>query len=102
MLLTPPPVTNCHTFSDPLPLEHDVLYGRLLIGACVSTCRSLCQIHNSNNTVSIYWTISHIYSPYLHEFVESYCCVQVYILWETKFNGNYRKVDPKMFSCICP
>ena len=23
-----PPVTNCHTFSDPLPLERDVLYGR--------------------------------------------------------------------------
>jgi len=23
-----PSVTNCHTFSDPLPLEHDVLYGR--------------------------------------------------------------------------
>jgi len=28
MLFTPPPVTNCHTFSDPLPLERDVLYGR--------------------------------------------------------------------------
>src|SRR6218665_1792851 len=26
-----PPVTNCHTFSDPLPLERDVLYGRPLI-----------------------------------------------------------------------
>jgi len=25
---TPSPVTNCHTFSDPLPLERDVLYGR--------------------------------------------------------------------------
>ena len=25
------PVTNCHTFSDPLPLEHDILYGRPLI-----------------------------------------------------------------------
>src|SRR6218665_1840689 len=25
---TPPPVTNCHTFSDPFPLERDVLYGR--------------------------------------------------------------------------
>ena len=24
----PPAVTNCHTFSDPLPLERDVLYGR--------------------------------------------------------------------------
>jgi len=24
----PPPVTNCHTFSDPPPLERDVLYGR--------------------------------------------------------------------------
>ena len=31
MLFTPlPPVTNCHTFSDPLPLEHDVLYGQPL------------------------------------------------------------------------
>src|SRR6218665_3371661 len=29
MLLTPPSVTNCHTFSDTLPLERDVLYGRL-------------------------------------------------------------------------
>src|SRR6218665_4226135 len=28
----PPPVTNCHTFLDPLPLEHDVLYGRPLWG----------------------------------------------------------------------
>src|SRR6218665_1198082 len=27
---SPPPVTNCHTFSDPSPLERDVLYGRLL------------------------------------------------------------------------
>src|SRR6218665_757842 len=25
-----PPVTNCHTYSDPLPLERDVLYGRPL------------------------------------------------------------------------
>jgi len=25
--LPPTPVTNCHTFSDPLPLERDVLYG---------------------------------------------------------------------------
>ena len=25
-----PPVTNCHTSSDPLPLERDVLYGRPL------------------------------------------------------------------------
>ena len=24
-------VTNCHTFSDPLPLERDVLYGRPLL-----------------------------------------------------------------------
>ena len=31
MLLTAvPPVTNCHTFSDPFPLERDVLYGRPL------------------------------------------------------------------------
>jgi len=28
MLLTPAPVTNCHTFSDFLPpLERDILYG---------------------------------------------------------------------------
>jgi len=30
MLFTPLPVTNCHTFSDPLPLERDVLYGQPL------------------------------------------------------------------------
>src|SRR6218665_722374 len=28
--LGPPPVTNCHTFSDPSPLGSDVLYGRPL------------------------------------------------------------------------
>ena len=28
--LDPSPVTNCHTFSNPLPLERDVLYGRPL------------------------------------------------------------------------
>ena len=27
----PPSVTSCHTFSSPLPLERDVLYGRPLI-----------------------------------------------------------------------
>ena len=32
MLLTPPLVTNCHTFSDPLPLERDILYGRPHVG----------------------------------------------------------------------
>ena len=30
-LVPPPPVTNCHIFSDPSPLERDVLYGRPLI-----------------------------------------------------------------------
>src|SRR6218665_1921080 len=30
MSLPPPPVTNCHTFLDPLPLERDILYGRPL------------------------------------------------------------------------
>ena len=30
-LYPPSPVTNCHTFSDPLPpLERDILYGRPL------------------------------------------------------------------------
>ena len=28
MFLDPSPVPNCQTFSDPLPLERDVLYGR--------------------------------------------------------------------------
>src|SRR6218665_3331603 len=32
-----PSVTNCHTFSHPLPLERDVLYGRLLTESSV-TC----------------------------------------------------------------
>jgi len=45
MLLTaPPPVTNCHTFSDPLPLERDVLYGRPLI-------EKLAAIGHSNEEV---------------------------------------------------
>src|SRR6218665_4183336 len=32
---TPPPVTNCHTFSDPFPLERDVLYGRPPTGTTI-------------------------------------------------------------------
>jgi len=31
MLFTPLPLSNCHTFSDPIPLKRDVLYGRPLI-----------------------------------------------------------------------
>jgi len=27
MILTPSPVTNCHTFLDSSPLEHDLLHG---------------------------------------------------------------------------
>ena len=30
MSVTPSPVTNCHTFSDPSPLERDILHGRPL------------------------------------------------------------------------
>ena len=30
MSFTPPPGTNCHTFSDPFPLERDILPGRPL------------------------------------------------------------------------
>ena len=30
LLDSPPSATNCHTFSDSLPLERDVLYGRPL------------------------------------------------------------------------
>jgi len=41
MLLDPlPSVTNCHTFSDPRPLECDVLYGRPLSKERSSTGRS--------------------------------------------------------------
>jgi len=32
-LYSPPPVINCHTFSDPVPLEHDVLYRRPQVGS---------------------------------------------------------------------
>jgi len=42
--ITPPPDTNCHTFSNPLPLERDVLYGRPLDGfalLCMITPRSI-------------------------------------------------------------
>ena len=35
MLLNPPPDTNCHSFSDPLPFERDVLYGRFLVQAYI-------------------------------------------------------------------
>ena len=48
MLLTPlPPVTNCHTFSDPLPpLERDVLYGRpLKIYRTLTTDAEILQFH---------------------------------------------------------
>ena len=30
MLLDPSPLSHCHTFSDPFPLERDVLYERPL------------------------------------------------------------------------
>ena len=33
-----PPVTNCHTFSDPPPLERDILYGRPLICYDMNSC----------------------------------------------------------------
>src|SRR6218665_653532 len=44
MLYNPSPDTNCHTFSNPLPLERDVLYGRPLDGLallCMITPRSI-------------------------------------------------------------
>src|SRR6218665_544904 len=41
MLLTPSPVTNCHTFSDPLPLERDVLYGRPLSSDYQATIKAI-------------------------------------------------------------
>ena len=48
MLLTPPPpVTNCHTFSDPLPLERDVLYGRPLRG-CNELTTFLMTVDNTD------------------------------------------------------
>src|SRR6218665_3031778 len=31
-----PPVTNCHIFLDPSPLERDVLYGRPLINLSIN------------------------------------------------------------------
>ena len=34
-----PPVTNCHTFSDPVPLKRDVLYGRPL--TCLSVLEKI-------------------------------------------------------------
>ena len=37
MLLDPLPCHNCHTFSDPLPLERDVLYGRPPNGRTLTT-----------------------------------------------------------------
>ena len=33
------PVTNCHTSSDPLPLERDVLYERPLRKQCMAMMR---------------------------------------------------------------
>ena len=46
MLLTPPPpVTNCHTFSD--PLERDILYGRPPI--IIYAYRSAALLVNSNS-----------------------------------------------------
>jgi len=41
---SPPPVTNCHAFSDPLPLERDVLYGRPLRTVTLVQCVLACYI----------------------------------------------------------
>ena len=41
MRSTPSPVTNCHTFSDPLPIERDVLYGRPLGSAIYNTSQRM-------------------------------------------------------------
>src|SRR6218665_808456 len=46
-LYRPPSVTNCHTFSDPLPLERDVLYGRLLNNINSSHFLSQVQLNSS-------------------------------------------------------
>src|SRR6218665_2046325 len=46
---TPSPVTNCHTFSDPLPLERDVLYRRPHIGEYVAYLHNAHYMSCSNN-----------------------------------------------------
>src|SRR6218665_191109 len=43
-----PPVTNCHTFSDPLPLERDVLYGRPLTDIQPSELQLLARSNDYN------------------------------------------------------
>ena len=45
---SPPLVTNCHTFSDPLPLERDILYGRPLTSSCLFLMqRSWCFLYRN-------------------------------------------------------
>ena len=48
----PPPVRNCHTFSDLLPLERDVLYGRPLTEAVTAWIAPMILVHRISYVVS--------------------------------------------------
>jgi len=55
MLFTPSPVTNCHTFSDPLPLERDVLYGRPL--TCTYRKPTITSSNFTRRQTNLFYTI---------------------------------------------
>src|SRR6218665_2753651 len=64
----PPPVTNCHIFLDPLPLERDVLYGRpprcdididVFIIKLPHLANSVHSTSASTSAVLTIWTIGH-------------------------------------------
>ena len=80
MLFTPSPVTNCHTFSD--PLERDVLYGRpLLQPRTLVTCvwiniifHSLLRLYSSSSRLPL---ISSIHIRHGSNLVEYVACLRV-------------------------
>src|SRR6218665_3685088 len=68
-LYPPPPVTNCHTFSD--PLEHDVLYGR--------------PLDNMIGLSLIYVTVQHTWNK-----------VGIVFQWENKIMRPFPSVMPRV------
>src|SRR6218665_2928386 len=106
MLLTPLlPVTNCHTFSDPLlPLKRDVLYGRPRSSNAIGPqCRGLqiCDLMRSYNFFSF---LSNYYThpnttpktltagiltlTYHHDAFESFCA-PVFCDFIRNYSGTY-------------
>ena len=73
-----PPVTNCHTFSDPLPLERDVLYGQPLSLYEPEPVSEISTVSSMQSRV-IYIGPTYIIFSYGHVILALYKCHGKYI-----------------------